>query len=116
MCGRMQSKNPPTWAEIHAYYSAFTIKKSHPDWRPGDMNPGDPVPIVALRDGERRVTTARWWLVPSFATELKSHYKMFNARADNLIEQYRWWQALPPCSARIRVQPILLRSKKGGAA
>lgn len=113
MCGRMQSKNPPTWAEIHAYYSAFTIKKSHPDWRPGDMNPGDPVPIVALRDGERRITAARWWLVPSFATELKSRYKMFNARADNLIEQYRWWQNLPPSLSSHKGSAYLAPFKEG---
>ena len=50
--------------------------------------PTDLAPIVRLDpDGKRELITARWWLVPRWAKELKSKYPMFNARAETLAEK-----------------------------
>ena len=50
--------------------------------------PTDRAPIVRLDGaGRRELVSARWWLVPPWAKELKSKYPMFNARAETLRDK-----------------------------
>jgi putative SOS response-associated peptidase YedK len=59
-----------------------------PSW---NVKPTEPIPIVleSIKDGlvVRRLESARWSLVPSFATELGSSYPTFNARAESAAEK-----------------------------
>lgn len=95
MCGRMQHEDRPSWRQIHSYYGAFVPKKL-PQPK-GDVMPSDPVPIVAVREGERRMTGARWGFVPRYVDELSSDIRnrMFNARDDSLRQGYNHWLSLP---------------------
>lgn len=73
----------------------------------GDIAPGGDIAIVHQRDGERKVSTATWWLFLDNET-LKPNYKYasFNSRSDKLSSQralaykpYRESRCLIPASA-----------------
>ncbi|WP_417463201.1 SOS response-associated peptidase [Kordiimonas sp.] len=89
----MKLDEPPTWAELHRYYSTFSGPQFAKERTPGDVAPTDTAPIVVLHKGQRRLTQGRWWMVPRWQTELKqgSHH-MFNCRDDNLIVAYNRYQ------------------------
>ncbi len=97
MCGRMNMEEYPTWRQLYEYYSIIPSKRDKDDdeWRMGDMKPTDPVPIVAHRKGQRRMTMARWWFVPRYVKELSTDYHMFNARSDRLREKFDHWKSMP---------------------
>ncbi|TNE64581.1 MAG: SOS response-associated peptidase [Alphaproteobacteria bacterium] len=94
----MNKEEYPTWRELYEYYNLFTAEADRLDaaWQTGDLKPTDPVPIVAHRSHCRRLTMARWWLVPRYARELDSQFSMFNARSDKLIDIYYRWKASTP--------------------
>lgn len=57
------------------------------NWRPAyNIRPTDDVPVVieSAKQGQRvrRLETARWALVPSFSTQLKTAHPLFNARSE----------------------------------
>lgn len=66
-------------------------------WRPSyNIRPTDDVPILLARPADRadpdgpivhRAELARWWLVPSFAKQLKSPAPTFNARSETAAEK-----------------------------
>lgn len=61
--------------------------------------------VLLLRDGQG--DPARWWLVPSWATEVSTRYSMFNARAESLTrspafrEPFRRQRGVVPMSSFI---------------
>ncbi|WP_020398976.1 SOS response-associated peptidase [Kordiimonas gwangyangensis] len=85
----MQLEEPPTWEQLHGYYSTFAGPQFKNKRTPGDVAPTDRAPIIALRNGERRMAEARWWLVPEWARDLKqTKHHMFNCRDDRLREAH----------------------------
>ena len=56
-----------------------------PSW---NVRPTEQIPVVleSAKTGEvvRRLESARWWLVPSFAREISSTYPTFNARSESV--------------------------------
>jgi putative SOS response-associated peptidase YedK len=92
MCGRYA--NTKSGEELGAYFEADEVDAvaMPPSW---NIAPTQQVPIVVDRlskddpDGvpSRLVTTARWSLVPRWATELTSKYPTFNARSETVTEK-----------------------------
>ncbi len=86
MCGRFASTL--SGEELGRYFSADEVAdvEIRPSW---NIAPTQPVPIVLeKRDDHRRlVTTARWSLVPPFATTLTLSYPTFNARSETVCEK-----------------------------
>lgn len=96
MCGRMGMHKAPSWRALYGYYN---IINSDDDPLKGlyenfDIAPTAKVPIVANRQGERRMTVARWGMVPRWAREMPNQH-LFNARSDTLETQYRRWLSIP---------------------
>jgi putative SOS response-associated peptidase YedK len=52
----------------------------------GDLLPGQYIPAV-IREGENRLVSFRWGLIPSWAKDPAVGRKMFNARAETLAEK-----------------------------
>lgn len=92
MCGRYA--NTKSGDELGAYFEADEVADvaMPPSW---NISPTQQVPVVVDRvpkddpDGmpSRLVTSARWSLVPRWATELTSKYPTFNARSETVTEK-----------------------------
>lgn len=109
MCGRYATTMDPETlfgvfhAEPEAEYDGLRYQQPGAGEYGGDIPrprgpryniaPTDPVPIVRMRppreeEPERRVVSeARWGLVPSWAKDLKVGSRMFNARAESLLDK-----------------------------
>ncbi|MHB8909919.1 MAG: SOS response-associated peptidase [Syntrophales bacterium] len=59
----------------------------------GDLLPGQAIPAV-IREGETRLVTFRWGLIPSWARDPAVGRKMINARAETLAEKPSFREAL----------------------
>jgi putative SOS response-associated peptidase YedK len=60
-----------------------------------NVAPTDPVYAVAVgSDGERRLGTFRWGLVPSWAKDPKGAARMINARAETVVDKPAFRKAL----------------------
>jgi putative SOS response-associated peptidase YedK len=57
---------------------------SAPRW---NVAPGGESDVIREEDGERRITTARWGLVPPWAQDESIGFKTFNARSPSLAEK-----------------------------
>lgn len=81
MCGRfVQAIDPQGYADF--FDAAFSISVPlSPSW---NVAPTDQVYAVAEHDGERRLGTFRWGLVPWFAKEIKVGARHINARAETV--------------------------------
>ena len=55
-----------------------------PSW---NVAPTDPVSIVAVREGRRRLRVAQWGLVPSWAKDPKVGARFINARSETLADK-----------------------------
>ena len=92
MCGRYA--NTKSGDELGAYFEADEVDDvaMPPSW---NISPTQQVPVVVDRvpkddpDGmpSRLLTSARWSLVPRWATELTSKYPTFNARSETVTEK-----------------------------
>lgn len=88
MCGRFIITD--TASDIAAMFDVEHIGENlpEPSW---NVKPTEQIPIVleSIKDGPvvRRLESARWSLVPSFATELVSSYPTFNARSESVAEK-----------------------------
>lgn len=49
-----------------------------------NIAPTEFAPIITSQDGNVELTQARWWLVPSWAKEPSTQFKMFNARSETI--------------------------------
>lgn len=97
MCGRFRRKTAPTWRELFDYYSVLPTVRDQIDEEDvsGEVKPTDAVPIMAHRHGERRLTMARWWLVPRYLRDLNKLGHMFNARSETLLREFEQWRCMP---------------------
>ncbi|MHB9099596.1 MAG: SOS response-associated peptidase [Syntrophales bacterium] len=59
----------------------------------GDLLPGQSIPAV-IREGENRLVSLRWGLIPSWAKDPAVGRKMINARAETLAEKPSFREAL----------------------
>lgn len=88
MCGRYVMSRAT--GDLLAYYDAMEAVGSAPgpSW---NVAPTQNVPIVTekLSDDvlERRLLTARWGLVPSWAKDVKLGSKLINARSETILEK-----------------------------
>lgn len=88
MCGRYVMSRAT--GDLLAYYDAMEAVGSAPgpSW---NVAPTQKVPIVTehLTDDvlERRLLTARWGLVPSWAKDVKTGSKLINARSETILEK-----------------------------
>jgi putative SOS response-associated peptidase YedK len=84
MCGRFTIRAAP-----QVLQQEFDLL----DWPalqpPYNISPTQQVPIVRLHPGgsDREVTLLRWGLVPSWAPDLKTGARMFNARAETVASK-----------------------------
>ena len=88
MCGRFIITD--TAPDLAAMFDVEVIGENLPE-RSWNVKPTEQVPIVleSVKDGPvvRRLESARWSLVPSFAKELGSSHPTFNARAESAAER-----------------------------
>jgi len=106
MCGRFNVIDSPG---IQDLLKTLGLDISLP---PGiNLAPTERVHLVREVEGERRVESAHWWLVPSWAREVSQKYAMFNARSETLTESrafakpFRQQRALVPMSSFIEWRP-----------
>ncbi|HEY0002261.1 MAG TPA: SOS response-associated peptidase [Actinoplanes sp.] len=82
MCGRYATTRSE--ADLGDLFDAVLVTEElGPSW---NVAPTDPVPLVRVsqRRGERVLDSARWGLVPPWATDLRSGARMINARSETV--------------------------------
>lgn len=82
MCGRYATTRSE--ADLGALFDAVNVTTGlEPSW---NVAPTDPVPLVrqSQRRGVRVLDTARWGLLPPWATDARGGAKMINARAETV--------------------------------
>jgi putative SOS response-associated peptidase YedK len=82
MCGRYATTRSD--ADLSILFDAVNITEGlEPSW---NVAPTDPVPLVRVsqRQNARVLDTARWGLVPPWATDLRAGARMINARAETV--------------------------------
>lgn len=83
MCGRYTSTTDP--ADLAAYFDVDEIVATDLGDR-YNVAPTDPVyGVASTRDGDRRLGTFRWGLVPFWAKDLGVGSRMINARAESVL-------------------------------
>ncbi|WP_412744795.1 SOS response-associated peptidase [Krasilnikovia sp. MM14-A1004] len=96
MCGRYATTRSD--ADLSALFDAANVTDGlGPSW---NVAPTDPVPVVRMsrRHGGRVLDTARWGLVPPWATDLRGGARMINARVETVATS----PAFAPSFARRR--------------
>jgi putative SOS response-associated peptidase YedK len=79
MCGRFALKNP------QAIKAAFDVGELPDDLTPRyNIAPSQDVAIIRFAPDGRRLSLARWGLIPSWTRELDNKYSTINARADTV--------------------------------
>lgn len=83
MCGRYATTRSN--ADLSAFFEAVDVAEPlRASW---NVAPTDPVPLIRTsrrRDGARVLDTARWGLVPPWASDLRGGARMINARAETV--------------------------------
>jgi putative SOS response-associated peptidase YedK len=84
MCGRYASSRG-----AHDLASHFDIEDvPEEDLAPSyNVAPTDPVAVVCVRDGTRRLKVVRWGLVPSWAKDAKGAARLINARSESVADK-----------------------------
>ena len=96
MCGRYATTRSAT--DLSAFFEAYDDTTGlDADW---NVAPTDPVPLVRMsqRRGQRVLDTARWGLLPPWATDARGAARMINARAETVATS----KAFAPSFARRR--------------
>jgi putative SOS response-associated peptidase YedK len=96
MCGRYATTRSD--ADLTLLFDAVNVTEGlAPSW---NVAPTDPVPLVRVsrRHDARVLDTARWGLVPPWATDLRAGARMINARAETVATS----PAFAPSFARRR--------------
>ncbi len=84
MCGRysLTTADP---AQLRARFAVAESVAAEPHY---NVAPGtDVLAVTTDREGKRRFEELRWGLVPSWAKDTKTGFKMINARAETLAER-----------------------------
>ena len=84
MCGRFVSSSPPD--ELAKYFDVEAVAESvlEPSF---NVAPSNDVYVVVETGGVRRLDTFRWGLVPFWAKDPATGYKMINARAESVTDK-----------------------------
>jgi putative SOS response-associated peptidase YedK len=101
MCGRF------TLEPTARFYERFGIANRLPDLAPRyNIAPGQMVPVITAQHPEQ-LTLMRWGLIPHWAKDEKTAYKMINARAETLTTRpaYRGLLAKYRCVIPASGQP-----------
>ncbi|MFG0216455.1 SOS response-associated peptidase [Brevibacillus porteri] len=83
MCGRFTLvTNQELWnARFQIEVTPFEIQPRY------NIAPGQLIPAIISDQGKRRIGQLKWGLVPAWAQDEKSGYKMINARSETLTEK-----------------------------
>lgn len=121
MCGRFSLR--VELAELLAYYG---IAETNFDYAPRyNIAPGQIIPAVIDAPGGRRLGGLKWGLVPAWARDAQTGYRMINARAETLAEKpafaklFRTRRCIVPADGffewrRPDRQPFRITLKDGG--
>ena len=90
MCGRFVSSSPPD--ELAKYFDVEAVAEQvlEPSF---NVAPSNDVYVVVESGGVRRLDTFHWGLVPFWAKDVKTGFKMINARADGLADKNAYKRA-----------------------
>ena len=88
MCGRYVLYSSSS--RLREVFKAEFAKEISPNY---NIAPSLQVPIVRETDHKRKITLARWGLVPSWAKKINTGYSTINARAETLDEKPMFKQA-----------------------
>lgn len=55
-----------------------------------NVSPGHFMPIIYKENGENKILSMKWGLIPSWAKDIKIGYKLINARDDTLLQKPMW--------------------------
>jgi putative SOS response-associated peptidase YedK len=81
MCGRF------TFQPSEAFYARFQLSNRLASLVPRyNIAPGQMVPVI-IADSPRRIVRMRWGLIPHWAKDAKTAYKMINARVETLTQR-----------------------------
>jgi putative SOS response-associated peptidase YedK len=90
MCGRF------TFQPTEAFYERFEISNRLDPLVPRyNIAPGQMVPVI-IANSPRRVVLMRWGLIPHWAKDEKTAYKMINARVETLTQRPAFRGLLTP--------------------
>jgi putative SOS response-associated peptidase YedK len=96
MCGRYSNTRGP--GEIGSH---FGLRIGTDDGtRRYNIAPTEQVLAIVAPKGEREARLLRWGLVPSYATDLKSSYKMINARMESVTTNVAYRRLIPRAARR----------------
>lgn len=83
MCGRIALTNP----KEENLKKRFNLTKISVDLKPRfNISPSQQVPVI-LNESPEELTNARWGLIPHWAKDEETGYKMINARAETIAEK-----------------------------
>jgi putative SOS response-associated peptidase YedK len=82
MCGRFVLTSPPE--AVRALFGYEDEPAFPPRY---NIAPSQPVPVVILENGKRRMKLMRWGLIPSWVKDPRTFSLLFNARADSVLEK-----------------------------
>ena len=90
MCGRFVSSSPPD--ELAKYFDVDSVAEQviEPSF---NVAPSNDVYVVVETGGLRRLDTFRWGLVPFWAKDPATGYKMINARAESVKDKNAYKRA-----------------------
>lgn len=74
--------------------------KTHEGTRRYNIAPSQQVLAIVAHDGEPEARLLRWGLIPPWAKDLKSSYKMINARSETVASKPSYRALLPKASRR----------------
>jgi putative SOS response-associated peptidase YedK len=81
MCGRF------TFQPTEAFYAQFQISNRLDSLVPRyNIAPGQMVPVI-IANSPRQIVLMRWGLIPHWAKDSKTAYKMINARVETLMQR-----------------------------
>jgi putative SOS response-associated peptidase YedK len=81
MCGRC------TFQPTEAFYTRFEISHRLDSLSARyNIAPGQMVPVI-IAHGPRHIMTMRWGLIPHWAKDAKTAYRMINARVETLTQR-----------------------------
>lgn len=113
MCGRYELYETPARLRARFDLSGDLVIPNIPEYRPTNA-----APIIRFAEGERRLSLARWGLIPSWWKDAKLPVSTFNARAETLAEKpmfrtaFRKHRCLIPASAFFEWKEVPGQKKK----
>jgi putative SOS response-associated peptidase YedK len=97
MCGRAKLPDDVSEIKLDLKIDWDELGDYRPRW---NAAPTSQLPVVVANNGERTLTAMRWGLVPSWASDIRSGYSTFNARAEGIDTRPAFrsaWQAGRRC-------------------